>query len=150
MRGVRFIVALVVFFTLAAPSFGADIMLGDSALDIVRQGGQEVNAGHLDAAQADFDRAISIDPNCTPAYLSRAELRFQSGDLPGGLSDLNRAIETDPHSESSFRYYIYRGSARKQVGDLVDARADFSQAIILKPDLGAAYKERGPRRTGIG
>ncbi len=102
MNGVRFFLTAAVLSSLVTSAMGADFMLGDSATDIVREGGVALSAGHRDVARADYDRAISTDPNCIPAYLARVQLRLQDGDIPGGVADIDKVITLDPRSASSF------------------------------------------------
>jgi tetratricopeptide (TPR) repeat protein len=57
--------------------------------------------GHLDAALADYDRALRVNPRYTMGYLSRAGARRASGDLAGAMADYAQALQFTPPGDSS-------------------------------------------------
>ncbi len=71
-----------------------------------------------DAALADYNRALELDPRLTVALNNRAGIRHDRGDLRGALNDYNRAIEIDPRLAL---LYGNRGVTRKALGDLKGA-----------------------------
>lgn len=78
------------------------------------------------------DWALQVDPQDKQAYLVRGAARCLAGDWPGAISDLNRAIATEPPELASHdraEAYRYRGRAKRAAGDSVGALEDFSQAI---------------------
>jgi Tfp pilus assembly protein PilF len=50
-----------------------------------------VKAGDLDAARADFDKALLIDPKNAESLYGRGLLKRRQGDGPGGEADINAA-----------------------------------------------------------
>ena len=110
-------------------------------------------------AIADFDKAISLNPNLAEAYyyrgIAQRQLksspefretyvqaltvrgiaRLQLGDHQGAIADLNYVIAHDPDSSVA---YLHRGLARLSLGQTRIARADFKQASNLEPSLDVA------------
>ncbi len=58
--------------------------------------------GQSDAARADFDRAIEVNPKHAPAYVGRANLLRTQGNLDQALADLDQAIRLNPESAQAF------------------------------------------------
>lgn len=48
----------------------------------------------------DLDEAIRLNPDFLEGYVKRARARAASGDFNGALSDVDRALEASPASES--------------------------------------------------
>jgi len=94
-----------------------------------------------------FDRAISLDPDYTGAYLLRARSRMGLTDLPHAVEDYSAVLRLRPNDAQS---YVERGAANLQMGNSPAALADCEKAIALDPKLAAAYNLRGTvvRSTG--
>ena len=86
--------------------------------------------GDLDGAIADFNKAISINPNISEVYNNRGNARNDKGDLDGAIADFNTAISIDPTLASA---YAGRSFAYKAQGDQVKANADLKKAQELDP-----------------
>ena len=52
----------------------------------------------MEGAVADFDKALTIDPAHTLAYLNRGTIKYVTGDYEGALSDYSKAIEIRPNA----------------------------------------------------
>lgn len=63
-------------------------------------------------------------------YNDRGYLRMMSGDLDGGLTDLDEAIRIDPYGPYA---YWNRAEVYRYKGDLVSAKADYERALSLGP-----------------
>jgi rhomboid protease GluP len=107
----------------------------------------EANKGTIDAAIADYDRAIQFDPKLSGAYNMRAGAKAEKGDIDGAIVDLNQAIELDPKFAEP---YHNRGLAKATNGDIDGAFADENQAIQLNPKLAEAYIGRGSAKAEKG
>ena len=68
----------------------------------------------FDAAIADENEAIKIDPKFADAYMRRGASYFAKGDFDRGIDDASMAIEIDPEN---VRAYTNRGLARGTKGD---------------------------------
>ena len=103
---------------------------------------QKYNKQDYRGALADYDRAISIDPNYAKAYSYRGFVKAgQLQDYRGGLADLNRAIQLDPKLADA---YMNRGQLKEQaLHDVRGGLADYNLAIKLNPKFAIAYANRG-------
>ena len=96
-------------------------------------------AGRNDQALADFNKAISLDPNYAQAYANRALIYRKTGRLDLALADDNKALAIDALRAglSRPRHRLSRAGPRRQ------ALGDFNKAIALRPDNAEAYYNRG-------
>lgn len=58
--------------------------------------GDALSAGLMDAAIADFDRAVTLDPRLSAAYVNRGNVFAQMGKTDFALADYHQAIQLDP------------------------------------------------------
>ncbi len=91
-------------------------------------------------AEADYGKALAINPLSARASRSRGSARFALGDTEGALADLDRAISLQP---TSAEYIETRGAMKGRIGDYSGAIADFDRAIELDPGLPRAWMNRG-------
>jgi tetratricopeptide (TPR) repeat protein len=110
-----------------------------AAMDHLNRGTREFEAGDLEGALAEFNRAIELDPNYSAPYFSRGLLRRRQADYDGAISDFTKAIALNPFAEA----YLDRGAARKDKGDRDGAIADYTKAIELNDKYADAYYNRG-------
>ncbi len=87
-------------------------------------------AGDLDAAVADYGRAIAANPRYALAYYDRGTVRDDRGDLEGAADDYSEVIELDP---SDARALNNRGYVRQRQGDLTGALVDYARALLIAP-----------------
>ena len=62
----------------------------------LRRAAAAARLGDRAAAQADYDRAIELDPTHPLAYLRRGQLALERGDRAAAIADLTRARDLDP------------------------------------------------------
>jgi tetratricopeptide (TPR) repeat protein len=98
--------------------------------DYFALGVQKYKKGDDRGALADFNRAISIDPNYDDAYSNRGVLKIEKrNDTPGALADYNRAIQINPNYADA---YINRGNLKYQkMNDRAGGINDMQQAARL-------------------
>ena len=82
--------------------------------------------GKLDEAIADYDMAISLNPNHAKAYNNRGVAYRKKGDLDRAIADYNEAIRLDPKDAKA---YHNRGYAYWKKGDLDRAMATTTQPL---------------------
>jgi tetratricopeptide (TPR) repeat protein len=97
-------------------------------------------SGRDDEAIADFEKAISINPNYSPPHNGRGVILEKKGKLEEALLSFNRAIELNPQNAAA---YIGRGDIRFQRSELDAALSDFSKTLELYPDDPATFIRRG-------
>src|SRR6266496_2931178 len=132
------------------------------------RGNARVENKDRDGAIADYTRAIELKPDYARAYYNRAVLKKEKGDKAGAAADFKRARQLDPHlvseessadpidhgiakgnekespaSAGTVEDFFNRAGAKKAVGDLDGAIADYDRAIQLDPKDAAIYNNRG-------
>ena len=106
-----------------------------------------LQARRLEAARADLERAVELNPRSPDAHLARGTLRLRSGALNEALEDLDLAIALDPRYAAA---YNKRCVVKAGLGLPAKAIADCEKAVALAPrdheawiNSGAVYRELG-------
>lgn len=116
------------------------------------------------SAEKDIERGIALMPDFAPAYLMRAQARYDrlategehTSDIPGmdasmraGLrmkalddiaSDLNETLRLSPEMAVA---WFNKGNIEFERGNADEALRAYSKAIEIKPEFGEAYYNRG-------
>ena len=87
-------------------------------------------AGDLDAAMADFDRVVSLNPDFARAFHARGLVHDEKDAPDKALEDLDRAIKI---STKDWAAYYTRATFRRARQDYDGAMADIEKAADLKP-----------------
>lgn len=91
--------------------------------------------GNSELAFADFQTAISVDPDRAAEYLTfRAKLHLECGNLQSALADANTALRVD--GEHCLAYEI-RALVHCELGDWPAAKRDYSEASRDEGNLSA-------------
>lgn len=98
-------------------------------------------------AQADFSRALELNPDLVTAYMNRASAAMCADDLQTAIDDFGAVVSREPDNVLAFNQ---RGIAHQQLGLLKDAELDFSRAIDIDPDFGDAYVNRAELYEKLG
>lgn len=93
-----------------------------------------------DDAQAEFDKAIEIDPNFVEAYVGRGGIKFQKIEFPAAMEDYNRAVEI---AENLVEMHEYKASIKKVLADFEGSKIEGSKADYMKTRLAEALYHRG-------
>ena len=56
----------------------------------------QLKQGQYDAAIADYDRAVALEPNSADRYRSRGYAHIKRGDVDLAIADYTKAIELSP------------------------------------------------------
>jgi adenylate cyclase len=109
----------------------------------------------LDGAEAEFNRAVAIDPNSTPSNYFAAALYAARGDRDKALAYLQRTSKIDPASlwVSNFACELYRYFGLYDEAIVAGERAlqlDPTFAHYGEPALAALYREVGRFDDAIG
>lgn len=92
-----------------------------------------------DAALAQFDTVIALEPRNAEAYLNRGAALVQMRQFGPAITAITQAMGLgvrEPH-----KAYFNRGAAREALGDLRGAYEDYSTALEIQPDWGPANAE---------
>ncbi len=103
----------------------------DSDMGNYSAGYANVKFGMYEDAMKYFDKAISIDPKYTLAYVNRALCKHNMKDYQGEISDCSIAIQLNPSSQEA---YNNRGTGRAMIKDYAGAIEDYSKSIKINPD----------------
>ncbi|MFI8168031.1 tetratricopeptide repeat protein [Streptomyces sp. NPDC085931] len=95
--------------------------------------------GDLDAAIADLDRAVALEPGNAWFVALRGEHHRLARHDAEALRDLTEAIRLDPANEFP---WASRGATHERAGDPEAALADLNQALDLEPDYAWALARR--------
>jgi len=95
--------------------------------------------GRRDAALADLNRSLALDPQGARAWLDKGVLLSSSSPSDSALVCFDRAIDFQP---SLFTAWSDRGAIRVRKGDYARAVTDISQSIALNPRYREAYCNR--------
>ncbi len=118
------------------------IKLNPNAINYSFRGIVYVTQKKWDLVQADFDKAIKLNPQSYYAYALRGIAYKVQEKLDLALADLNEAIKINPHN-GDFNVYQYRGQVYIQQEKWDLAKADFDKAIELDSNSADAYAYRG-------
>jgi tetratricopeptide (TPR) repeat protein len=89
--------------------------------------------GNLQAALADFDEALRLNPFERQYYECRGRVRVVLGDFNGAISDYNVMMQLVGKNKAVLaRAYFYRGDARRLKTDHDGAIADYTEALRLR------------------
>ncbi len=99
--------------------------------------------GALDAALAEFEEVIRINPNSAKAYDRRAGLYLKRGEIDKAIADYDELIRLDPKAASN---YQARARLLLDKGEFDRAAADLSNAISLSPSSEWTVGLFSPRR----
>ena len=97
---------------------------------LVERGNRELGAGQAGEAVTDFSSAIDLQPELAELYRLRALARFQGGDYPGALRDLEQAVRIEPRDFVAFEDLSHMA---EQHGDAKGAYAAQKKLLELDP-----------------
>jgi tetratricopeptide (TPR) repeat protein len=104
-----------------------------SADDYLNSAIKHIQSKEPDKALSDLDEVIKINPKYVAAFLFRADIRYQKGDIDGALSDYNIAIEVAPDAPGMEIGYNNRSLIQLAKNNLTAALVDINKAIKLNP-----------------
>lgn len=112
----------------------------DNANDYNNRGFIYYQSGELDAALADYNKAIQINPDLAAAYNNRANYYAAKKQLMKAIVDYDRAIDLNP---LHVRALINRGITFRELKMYDRALENFDFALRLGQLQGHAWTERG-------
>jgi tetratricopeptide (TPR) repeat protein len=93
----------------------------------------------VDRALADYNQAISIDPNEADYLNGRASAYEAKNDMSRAMADYDKAIQLNPKSAYA---YNNRGATFQRRGDYARASSDYGEVTRLQPDNPDAWAAR--------
>jgi tetratricopeptide (TPR) repeat protein len=98
----------------------------------VNRGAVLMNRHDYDAARADIERAIRLDPSVGDAWMNRGAINIIERRYAEGIADTTKGLALGVSEPA--KAYFNRAVAYEGVGDEKSAYLDYQQALVLKPD----------------
>jgi tetratricopeptide (TPR) repeat protein len=95
--------------------------------------------GDLAKAEADFTRAVDLNPNDDTYRYNRGIVRYKRGDDQGGIEDFGWCILLDENQTDA---YFWRGLCYERMRAWTRAKKDFVRVVATEP-TGEAYYHLG-------
>lgn len=96
--------------------------------------------GEYDKALADYDKALTINPNYTEAFVNRGNVHVLKKDLGVAVVDYTHALELDPFNAEA---YYRRANVMYLDGKYEAALADYDKALEIDTTHAEIYFNRG-------
>ena len=137
-----------------APSSG-----GGSAVLAYQKGIELLKKGDFEAAQAQFEQAVQLDPKMSEAHYNLGQLLVQRSNqkiwkkardmdmLNTGIAEITRACELEPTNDD---YFFHLGRAYYLKDDYEHAKVHLQKALELNPKLPGAWKALGQAQLDSG
>ena len=107
--------------------------------------------GNNNAAMADFEQALSINPNESAAWQGKAATYIETGDYRMAIKAADRAIELSHSSEDKIENaYLLRGFAQNRLEKYDDALMAFDKAIEIDPKRLDLWQNKAYTLTKLG
>ncbi len=106
----------------------------------INRGNAYIALNYYDKAIADYNKAITLQPNFALAYTNRGNVYKDLKQYDKAIVDYNKAIALE--ADFALAYYN-RGSAYVVLKQFDRAIADYNRAITLQPNFALAYYNRG-------
>jgi tetratricopeptide (TPR) repeat protein len=111
-----------------------------SAKELTQRGRDLYEKRDFVDALVNLNKALEIDPNYSPAYFLRANIKDNFDDRHGAMKDYNLAIEKNPKFGDA---YFARGNVKMKLQDYYGAIDDFTSCISINENYIEAYFNRG-------
>src|SRR5262249_2808562 len=112
------------------------------------------NKGDRRAAIAQFQKAVSRQPNYVEAHQELANALVQQNDLAGARAEFEALVKLSDSDLQRHNYklfaYQWLGNALRDVPNLPAAARAYRDALLLKPDFPAAHCELGSVLAKLG
>ena len=102
-----------------------------------------------EAAMRDINRSIEIVPKWSYGYYVRGQIQYQLRDLQSAIDDYTMAIKRKSKRRGKTKFYIARGEAYWDNGEIENSMADFTKCIKLNRKWAYPYVRRGSARQSL-
>lgn len=110
-------------------------------------GAAQLQAGRLDVAIANLERALEIDPGYADAHNNLGYALSQQGRLAEAIAQYRMALEIDPHL---LRAHYNLGNALLQAGRVQEAFAPYQEALRIDPSYAEVHNNLGIALLSVG
>jgi tetratricopeptide (TPR) repeat protein len=94
-------------------------------------------SGNFIAANADYEKALLVNPEYANAFNNRGNMRLLDEDIEGAIADYTEAIRLNP---CFCEAYCNRGLAKHRLGRYAEARQDYAMAMRTNSEYSDARK----------
>ncbi|WNG54498.1 tetratricopeptide repeat protein [Archangium gephyra] len=101
----------------------------------------------LPQALASIERALSLEPENSSHWATKAETHRQMRQYSDAVSDLNHALTLRPDSA---KFHLARGRLHLQMKRFEEVLVDTEKVLALQPEMGIAHAMRGDALTSMG
>ena len=115
-------------------------LTGTTAEDCFQRGIAYFEQGDYELAIAEYDQALTLNPQYAEAYSARGKAHFGLHDFNRAITDCGRAIALNPEYVEA---YGSRGNAYHAKQVFKRAVADYDKALTLDPQNAQVYSDRG-------
>ncbi len=122
---------LILFSTLA---------FSQNAKELTQKGRELYEKREFMEALLNINKALEMDPNHSPAYFLRGNIKDNFEDRHGAMKDYNLAIEKNAKFADAF---FARGNVKMKLQDYYGAISDFTSCINMNENNIEAYFNRG-------
>jgi Tfp pilus assembly protein PilF len=119
--------------------YDAALRIGPHYVTYNNRGAALLKAGETQAALADFESAIRLNPNYSWAYNNRGSVLSDLGHYEEAISDFEKAIELNPYCADA---YDNRGNALARKGEPEKALTAYARSLELDPNSSLCYNNR--------
>jgi tetratricopeptide (TPR) repeat protein len=116
------------------------VVVQENALAHLNQGIDFYAEGKMDAAIAEFSKALSINADLSNAFFYRGNAYAGKGEYDRTIADYNAALKINPIDTHTL---TNRGNAFSEKGEYEKAIADYTAALRIEPNLAETYYNRG-------
>ena len=113
----------------------------------IAEGTAALEGGDYSKAQAEFSKALELQPDSVFGYHGRALSLLRTQQYDAAIADLTEVLTRSP---KDVRAFANRGSAYHALGKTRDAMIDYNRAIALQPDYDIAFVNRGSLHFDLG
>jgi tetratricopeptide (TPR) repeat protein len=99
-----------------------------------------------DAAVADLQKALDLDPNLAPAYNALGAIYRERGDNKRALDNLSKSIQLGATVDG----YYQRGQIYEALGEHQKAIGDYDQSIAVERNAPYVYRARALAKHNVG
>ncbi|MBS2032693.1 MAG: tetratricopeptide repeat protein [Deltaproteobacteria bacterium] len=88
-----------------------------------------MNGGHLAESEAEFRKAVEVDPHFPQSWMAVGELRFMQGDWKGGEAALAKEYDADERLADKLAAELVLSEAQEAQGRVKEADATMAKAL---------------------
>lgn len=118
-----------------------------AALQHFNYANKQFALGNMQQALAEFDKALSADPQFAKAYSAKTAVLIHLKNFEDALACCDKALQAIPRSAE---IYNNRGNILKELGKLQQSLASYDKALEIDPNTPEFYNNKGSAARNLG